>query len=169
MNACVNSLKKRTRKYAKVQTSWIRRHFQPRATIHRLDSTRAGQRWNEEVRAPAIRVLENWLQGKPTVDDATAGFVEVLQPSSGQGHADPNKKRTRDLEDGQAPLQRETILDARWHRFVCNDCDGKVLQGELQWQAHLRSRGHHRCRKRQKRQQLLVAVELPARSDSQSS
>ncbi|ELR23502.1 tRNA dimethylallyltransferase [Acanthamoeba castellanii str. Neff] len=182
LRACVAALKQRTRKYAKVQTSWVHRHFRPRATIHRLDSTRfEQQRWDDEVRLPAVRVLTQWYTAG--AGDSAVQYVEVLRPPSAEraslkrptsdrggddgaeGGGDSGEATKRNKAEGgkgESGEGREEALGARWRRFVCEECEGKVLQGEVQWRAHLASRGHYHHRRRRRQQALLVGITTAA-------
>lgn len=162
LRACVAALKRRTRKYAKVQAGWINRHFRPRSTVFRLDSTRAEQRrWDEEVRLPAIQVLRQWISGgeaaldhHPSSGTSTEAvrYVDVLRPVSQdiEQREGTCGKRLREY-DNPAPREGRGERNARWQRFVCEDCGGRVLQGTTQWQAHLSSRTHRKRRKRRQK------------------
>jgi len=43
-------------------------------------------------------------------------------------------------------VENETAED--WKKFVCKDCNGRVLNGRVEWQAHLKSKGHRAAKKK---------------------
>lgn len=134
------------------------------------------------MRLPAVRVLTQWYTygagAGSGLDDAAVQYVEVLRPPSaaraslkrptsdrgddgaegGGGESGEAAKRNK-AEGGEG---REEALGARWRRFVCEECEGKVLQGEGQWRAHLASRGHYHHRRRRRQQALLAGITTTA-------
>jgi hypothetical protein len=83
---------------------------------------------------------------------------EASSGDDGNGEASKRNKAEGEVNEGG----RNEELESRWRRFVCEDCEGKVLQGEVQWRAHLSSRGHHHHRKRRRQQALMIGITTSA-------
>lgn len=136
VDECVARVKAATRRYAKRQTRWIRNRLAAFAReggggppVYRLDTTAAGagdDEWNRLVRDPALRVARALVGGGPLPPPAEfeAAYCARLPPAApGRGPPPP----------GAPGFAR-----------ACEKCNGRVLRGESEWEAHLKSRAHRK-------------------------
>lgn len=116
--SCVDTMKQRTRRYARKQTRWIVNRMLAKATpgMHtlRVDSSDP-LKWDEMAAAPAAQFVQSWLDGTPLVGNCG----DLVRPEP----AEP------------------------WRKYECKACD-RVLNGVHEWEAHLKSRQHRGKRKR---------------------
>lgn len=127
LEACVASLKRTTRRYARQQNQFVRNRFVKRGVpVVRLDTSDVGA-WDAAVREPAFREVEALLRGDAHVVPATSDVDRIKA----------------------------------WKKFHCDVCD-RMLDGQRDWDAHLKSRKHRRAvegqKKRRRRQQHLEAA-----------
>jgi len=143
--ASLERLKQRTRRYSRKQRQWLKNRLFTRAaagadgeggwSIVRLDSSNyEGGKWPDEVRAPALTALAAFLSG---------GAAAV-----------PPELRVRN-----AVVEEEQ----EWRKFTCEVCGGRVLNGQHEWGAHLKSRSHRaKVKKARKRsEKAALATEQP--------
>jgi len=134
--AGLETMKIRTRRYAKEQLRWIKHKTIPRLKeagaldhLFVLDSTDVSQ-WEEAVAEPAVRLARQFLRGEelpsPTETSETAAEVLSLM-------IDASKK------DQSAPCHK-----------TCEICQSTHLTEQL-WEGHLRSNRHRRMVQRKKR------------------
>jgi tRNA dimethylallyltransferase len=118
LSSCVDTMKLRTRQYARKQTRWVVNRLLAKAEpgLHalRVDSTDPAK-WDETAAGPAARFVQSWLDGAPLVGNCG----ELVRPEA----AEP------------------------WRKYECERCD-RVLNGAHEWEVHLRSRQHRTKRKR---------------------
>ncbi|RKP07118.1 IPP transferase-domain-containing protein, partial [Thamnocephalis sphaerospora] len=140
MHTCTEQMKAATRRYAKRQTSWISNKLLPvcadsgdenQVRMYVLDATSL-DRWDEQVGKPGVEVARAFLEGK------TGPLPSELNP--------------------QADALLGTMKRYEWRKHVCPTClnrDGSkvVLNGELEWKDHMRSRRHRRQAANMKRRQ----------------
>jgi hypothetical protein len=169
-------------RYARQQDRWIRNRFAKRGVpLHRLD-TGDVEAWDGCVRDPAFASVEGLLTGAADVVPGRASWcllaASPLQPVA--QHARP------DIHTHPAPLRAapqrwsnpclpppprprpfgfrialSVSCDAdavlAWRKYPCAAC-GRDLNGDQEWQIHLKSRKHWKNVARVQRQAALVAV-----------
>jgi tRNA A37 N6-isopentenylltransferase MiaA len=143
---CIESLKVKTRAYAKVQARWIRnRLWSDSATetasdsddaahlpILRLDATVVdAATWATQIEAPAVEVCEGFLAGKQVDLKAYAKFSEKLPPVARSSHV---------ASAASAAVTAESLSGA-WTKQECSDC-GVICTGQREWTKHLGSKKH---------------------------
>ena len=137
--ACLAKYGGHTRKYARKQRRWLRNPISRPARllpIYRLDSTDAA-RWDEHVRRPALHIARRFVEGG-VVDE---GVVRRLAAVNRMG-AVAEMRRSCEVSDVR-----------EWSRYSCEAC-GKVLRGEAENTAHLRSKKHRKRVRSLKRQRI---------------
>jgi tRNA dimethylallyltransferase len=120
----LDKIKRRTRRYARKQISWIQRRLVKGAptdglAVHRLEASEL-DRWKITVQTKASELLRAELSGTP--------------------HAGENRT---------ARFSRAQNLQ-QWRKHVCVVCNGKLLNGDHEWEAHLSSRSHRKRTKRKR-------------------
>ncbi|KAF8973430.1 hypothetical protein BGZ46_009902 [Entomortierella lignicola] len=148
---CTETMKVRTRQYAKRQVLWIRNKLLPlcrekEVKIFLLDAT-ALDTWKENVGDVAVKIAKDFFAGNPLPD-----------PGSLNSHAKEMLKAQRDL-DVVAALES-------WEKKECDICtemqrimhDKHATQGSTEplppviihgptgWEQHLRSKQHRKMR-----------------------
>jgi len=115
----VKEMKLRTRQYAKRQLKWINQRFlngRARAgdlpRVYGVDSSRYPTGWDEDVHAPAVRVVQSYIDGTELVG------IEPL-PLNPNAHSFEDTRQT----------------------FNCTVCDIQV-KGKIQLDAHMSSKKH---------------------------
>lgn len=151
LTSCVQSLKDRTRQYARVQNRWIRSRLwapsvaaQPAAadaatppassssssalSILRLDSSQADKpdAWASLITAPAIDVCTRFMAGEPVNLDQYAHLASGLPALP--------------AASSSAVSSVPTHL---WTKRRCDSCDA-LCNGPAEWDKHLRSKRHQR-------------------------
>ncbi|XP_043940707.1 tRNA dimethylallyltransferase [Protopterus annectens] len=121
----IESLKQVTKRYTRKQNKWVRNRFlqRPGANIPAVYELDATDvsQWELKVLAPALSIINSVIKGEKPVFDPL---------------------KTEESQKGQ-PENKHS-----WH--TCDTC-GKVIIGDREWRAHLKSKGHlHHVRKRRK-------------------
>ena len=107
--ACVDKLKRATRKYARKQLTWIRNAFVRRGvSVFRVDSTDPST-WDDAVLGPALATVARFLDGHGAVSNVDLGA---------------------DGDDASDALNRNKFIRCE---TCCRD-----LQGQRQWEVHIR-------------------------------
>ena len=122
--AALAEMKQCTRRYARQQLRWIKNRLQCTHSaemrfVHLVLSDPA--RWDEEVLAPAKRAVEELFRDGPMQEVAPAG--------SSEGGDDKEKEK------------REAKASRLWTARTCEACK-RVLHGDAEWDAHVRSSKH---------------------------
>ncbi|RUS17983.1 IPP transferase-domain-containing protein [Endogone sp. FLAS-F59071] len=141
--SCTDIMKAATRRYAKKQVSWIRKKLLPatqaseevtegqgtNVRMYLLDATSLDH-WNEHVRDTAVRLTRDFFANNPTPDPTT------LCPIAHE------------------MLTTKSIIDTAtrvftWQKHTCEVCvsNGGVpmmVNGDREWEQHLRSQRHRR-------------------------
>jgi len=126
MAAAAEAMKRSTRRYARQQVRWIRNRLERGGVrMVRLVLGADTTRWNDEVLFPALAASRAFLKEPPTLEAATARIAHV--PAS---HS----------------------VD-QWQNRVCDLCGGRILHGENEWSAHIKSNHHKAMRRQQLRRQ----------------
>ncbi|KAJ4488303.1 tRNA isopentenyltransferase [Lentinula aciculospora] len=144
----VKSMKTSTRQYAKRQTSWLRnkllpmlyaannsRHrngdTDPSTFTYLLDATELGKSWAANVREPAVKITNAFLDHQPLPDPLSLSKVaeEVL-----------NIKNTE--------IDPSALLNAR-RKIICPVCTTDptqpfMVEEDKEWELHQKSRLHRR-------------------------
>jgi len=119
LKACVVDLNAATRQYAKRQLTWIRNRFAPRnIPVYKLDTTDTNV-WNEVVLKQALEISKAFLENK-TIPVNSMQLVFAA---------------TENTDD-------EIIKQEKKKKFICETCLGREFVGGIQWNEHLRSKGH---------------------------
>eukprot|EP00056_Hartaetosiga_gracilis_P008202 m.117173 g.117173 ORF g.117173 m.117173 type:complete len:298 (+) comp12868_c0_seq1:803-1696(+) len=124
LNQCVDKMKQQTRRYSRKQTQWIR---------NRVCRERDGMyvyrldatdlgRWEENVYDKAKGIVERAL-----AHDMVPSNV-ALKPY---------------VDDGSKI--------SKWRKYHCETCD-KTLNGDHEWEVHLKTKKHHRRRRKRHQQ-----------------
>jgi tRNA A37 N6-isopentenylltransferase MiaA len=124
-----------THQYARKQERWMRNRFASRGVrMTVIDSSCVGDQgssstdaWGERVARPAINNLLAWL---------------AVRGPDGAGGGDSAG------EDEDVPPAPEADRVASWRQHVCKACDGRRLNGDLEWEQHLVSKAHLRRTRR---------------------
>ncbi|KAF2367224.1 tRNA dimethylallyltransferase [Trinorchestia longiramus] len=123
----IERLKLVTRRYSRRQVKWIKSRFtgaldRQVPPMYRLDTTEP-RNWQSAVYSPAVAIVEALLNGE-------------VAPSS--------------ISPVSAPPASSNDIQGRYNRHECSVCE-RVFIGDNQWQAHLVSNAHKRCKERKKK------------------
>lgn len=150
LTTCVQSLKDRTRQYARVQNRWIRSRLwngfvaaQPAAdsaaassstspsalSILRLDSSQAADpaAWADLIASPSIDVCARFLAGEP-VDLSKYAHLTSGLPA---------------LPADSGASAASSVPSHLWVKRRCESCDA-LCNGPAEWDKHLTSKRHQR-------------------------
>ncbi|KAK9471305.1 IPP transferase-domain-containing protein [Dipodascopsis tothii] len=142
--ACVDDMKRATRRYARTQTKWIRKKLlvaaaaapadlRPQTAL--LDATDLAA-WDERVAARAVGLARRFLAGE------TLGPADLAPDAAAAALLAP----ARDADLSRRPDD--------WQHFACAQCavDGEpfVCVGAELWKQHLTSRRHRLAVKRER-------------------
>ena len=166
---CVGDMKRRTRRYARKQTTWVNNRLAARqATDHRRGegddgdgdggggssgSGTTGADRGSSAATPGLTVYKVDASD-PFRWDATAKGPALGILRSVLAGEDPGPTAQHRPAPPPAAL-------ADWKKHVCERCNGKVLNGDHEWQAHLKSK-RHRKRKRHPGNLAAAAPAAPA-------
>lgn len=151
-----------TRRYAKRQTSWIRRQLLPAVltaqahgedvTLFLLDATDLAQ-WNDAVAAPAKAILLAFLRGETLPDprSLSAAAHEQLAPPTSTGLGRVERNRLQQCEVCTAQPTEPVMVRA------------------VEWERHLQSRSHRRALKRRTKAAYVAARRAQAQSSALSN
>jgi hypothetical protein len=171
LNGCVDELQRNTRRYARKQLSWIKNKLAPRCRtlpfpLIKLDSSDVTQ-WDARVNRPMQAIIEDLskqIKGRP------AGIVDISNSSEEGGSASDLKLQAALLkvqlsravldmclangvivldatqEEMDDPANGGTGIVATdiqsWKKYTCDTCNGKVLNGQHEWNVHLKTSKH---------------------------
>ncbi|KAK2467099.1 hypothetical protein APHAL10511_001357 [Amanita phalloides] len=144
--AAVERMKISTRQYAKRQISWIRNKLLPAikaanlqtpncVPIYLLDATNPGEFWCENVKKPAIKMLEDFLGGRILQDPLTLSSLASKML---------NVNRAMDFTTA---MQEQKMI-------ICPVCTAQpdrpvmIIEGR-DWDTHKRTRTHRRLEAKQ--------------------
>ena len=121
---CTDKMKRFTRRYARKQVTWIQRRLMEGPPCKQLYLHKFNasnlETWDLNVLQEAVNVVE-------------AQIAETPLPGN-----------DRKLKASKA----ETLL--QWRKYTCDICNGKVLNGDHEWQAHTKSKSHRNRTKKRK-------------------
>ncbi|KND04186.1 tRNA dimethylallyltransferase [Spizellomyces punctatus DAOM BR117] len=123
----IENMKRATRQYARRQVTWIKNKLATRCfgvegvEFFLLDASSLDG-WNQTIRDPAIQIAKDFLENKPT----------------------PSPHTLTPLASTLLPTHSKTPQWKKQTCPVCVDRDGKprVLNGSLEWDVHVQTRGH---------------------------
>lgn len=147
--AATDAMKRNTRKYARQQVRWIRNRLERGGVrLVRLALGADTSRWNVDVLEPALL-------------SARAFLAETAVPGVSTGAA---------AAAAAASAVPGSYSVGQWQNRVCDLCGGRVLHGEHEWAAHIKS-NHHKAMKRQqrRRQQQQHSQVAPSACDTDTS
>jgi len=153
----LEEVKLHTRQYAKTQVSWIRNGILPTATVYRLDSSDI-KKWNDYVLNPAVMIATMLIQGQTRGEVSEAletrfsgAGVQVLVPSSSSSSSSSSfapsstatsSSTTSSSSSSSLDIKSESV---GWKKHPCEYCN-RTLNGEAEWKAHQKSKGHKTAR-----------------------
>ena len=124
---CIDKMKRSTRRYAKKQVTWIQRRLMQgppceQLYLHKFNASDLAV-WGVNVLQEAVQIV----QAHTTGSTPPPGIARKPKPS-----------------------KAEALL--QWRKYTCDVCNGKVLNGDHEWQAHTKSKAHrNRTKKRKSR------------------
>jgi tRNA dimethylallyltransferase len=111
-----------THRYAKVQDRFIRNRFEKRNVLMHTFNTSNIDTWSTDIIPCAFSTVSAWIRGQVGGCDAGESAIS---------------KESESVET--------TSVDAKsifaWKKYTCSTCD-RTLNGEREWQDHLKSKGH---------------------------
>lgn len=120
---CVAAMKCATRRYARKQVRWVKNRFLGRPPTSSPD-----------VYGLDVTDLSQW---RMNVLEKALYIVKSFQKGQHVGHS---------------PLERVVTGNGEKHsNHVCGTCNGRIIIGSLNWEAHLRSRSHRHYKKKQQK------------------
>ncbi|XP_028400981.1 tRNA dimethylallyltransferase-like [Dendronephthya gigantea] len=121
--SCVEAMKCATRRYARKQVRWVTNRFLGRPSTSSPD-----------VYGLDATDLEKWKS------EALEKALDIVKSfKTGQ-------------EVAHVPLERKiTSIEAKHSNHTCTVCNGMIIIGDQNWEAHLRSRSHRRYRKKRQK------------------
>ncbi|KAI8373023.1 IPP transferase-domain-containing protein [Radiomyces spectabilis] len=140
---CTERMKAATRRYAKRQVQWIRNKLLPTVRnsngdvqVYLLDATNLDV-WDSSVRDKAIEIATAFQS-----NDTMPAPVELSEVAASMLSVPPDAQDTH-----------SRVLN--WKKYTCPICrtekgEEAVLNGEMEWQQHLKSRWHRKSTKHQK-------------------
>ncbi|KDQ11644.1 hypothetical protein BOTBODRAFT_177046 [Botryobasidium botryosum FD-172 SS1] len=159
LQASLDQMKHATKKYAQRQVKWIRDRLLPAVNnthtddppvLVLLDATELGDKWDLNVKNPAIEALRDFLEGAPMRNPRTLSDVarEMLSTH----------------KHGLSPT--ETLLARR--KRQCTICTSDptrpvMLEEGREWQVHVKSRAHRTLAGKEKK----VAEQMAQREEKQ--
>ncbi|MES1911754.1 MAG: hypothetical protein MHM6MM_004138 [Cercozoa sp. M6MM] len=135
---CIDTLKLRTRQYAKRQIKWIRSRLSHGAPVRvfRLDARNVDRQvWTEKVLEPALAIADAVM-----TDDETPQLPQWVNDVLAQAEQDLPPR----------PPPKAAQNDTTHTAFFCEECQ-REFHGEQAWQTHLQSRKHRRRLQRLKK------------------
>jgi hypothetical protein len=119
-----------THQYARKQERWMRNRFANRGVRMTVIDTSC-------VGGPGPAAADLWGErvARPAVDDLLAWLAARGPYGAGGDSAS---------EDEDVPHAPEADRVASWRQHVCDTCDGRRLNGDLEWRQHLASKSHLR-------------------------
>jgi tRNA dimethylallyltransferase len=139
---CALLLSQRTMRYANKQLNWIEHQFVNRGlAVIKVDTN------HKDYATSAVQVVRDFLSDRFCASDMS---FTSLPPGLSLWSSQYAKSRP------------DSIL--QWKKYVCDICNGKVSNGEREWQQHLSSRFHRKNQRNKDRlsdptkfQQILAA------------
>eukprot|EP01083_Nonionella_stella_P271849 921621_1 len=132
LSTCISELKSHTRRYARKQLQWIRRRLLSRTPetlpCFRFDTTDPSS-WLTEVSEPVQQICKDFLAGTSSTSS-------------------PNL--------ANLPASTDTQVESltNWKKYECSRCGGRILNGENEWRAHLKSRSHRNFGRKKRRREM---------------
>jgi tRNA dimethylallyltransferase len=123
-------VKTHSRQYARSQISWIKNEILPHSVVYKLDSTDPSL-WKQRVLQPAFAIASFLLKG---------GALENAGSIFNSGASPPF------ILLCPPPLKGEAS-EIPWKKHFCEYCN-RTLNGDVEWQAHQRSKGHKAARRK---------------------
>lgn len=138
LQIAIKKLRDVTHSYARKQLTWIRNRFQKRGVpIVTIDTGGAAAIddavWKATVAGPAIEGVKAWL--------ASSGEDADGAPASSSASAAAAAASSTSTVVLAAP---EVDRITAWKQYTCTTCDGKLLNGDMEWQQHLSCKSHRR-------------------------
>lgn len=127
----VEQVKVHSRQYARSQISWIKNSLCSSSLIYKLDSTDP-KKWYDKVYVPASEIACKLMRGEAMQD------VKAEVSRRWSEHVD--------ILDSAESEDKPTEEKA-WKKFECEFCH-RTLNGENEWNAHVKSKAHKAARKR---------------------
>lgn len=127
LERCVSDVKRNTRNYAKKQRRWLKNNLFPLAStfpsvrIYRLDASDLSL-WDSKIFPQALEISKS-LGYPQNVSEKTESECRFLLPDSGKKD------------------------EIEWKKYRCEFCD-RVLNGLVEWNAHLKSKAHKKTKSR---------------------
>ncbi|KAL0489126.1 tRNA dimethylallyltransferase, partial [Acrasis kona] len=148
---CTIALQTATRNYARKQDSWLRNkwagHGSPLindSLLYELVVPCASEYSSKEEREVAE------FEWKTNVVDVGVDVALSL--------VDPNVDMKRLEEFVVREVKSSDAKTKEWKKFVCEICDGRVVNGPHEWDVHLRSQGHRVATRRKNRLKFLEST-----------
>lgn len=152
LSKCIATLKKNTRRYARTQLGWIKHRLLTKAPIYKFYSTDLSK-WNEVVKTPALALAVGksiffviFFQKRSTFEYLFLAFQQGLKIDDSYLCAKTTPQYATQVGE--------------WKKFTCELCQ-KELNGEKEWQVHLKSRSHQKTKRNlKKKAQMPASKEL---------
>eukprot|EP00899_Mesostigma_viride_P017085 jgi/Mesvir1/25378/Mv01420-RA.1 len=161
VNTCRLARQQR-RRITKFRTSlgWRLHRLNARACLGFRGSKEAEQAlWEATVLAPALHIVKAWQQRPPQTQPRQQQQQQQQQQQGALRRENGMKEqelldvaggRTSEPE-GEAGGQSSQIVPDLWKKRYCEVCNGRMLRGTLEWEAHVRSRNHRRLTSKKKK------------------
>ena len=181
LQSAIAAVRTATHRYARHQEHWIRNRFERRGVpLLALETGVGGEDWVNLVLLPAVRAARLWLTDgvRPTTDSASRSRLEepatadggdavgASTTAAGAPHAALSSgAHTGGSGDGgnAAMLPDDATRIFTWRKHHCDAC-ARTLNGDFEWERHLKSRGHSRTIANARLRERLVTergIELP--------
>lgn len=111
----VELMKIHTRQYARAQIKWIRNRLRYTFPIYGLNADEKA--WMEKVQIPAEKIVHAFLhETEVEMDDNVTLLPRIAE---------------------------DKAYETEWKKYTCDYCN-RTLNGRLEWETHLKTRGHKR-------------------------
>lgn len=169
-----------THRYARKQDRWIRNRFAKRGIImstydtsiiasasntpssnsnEEIKTLSTDEKWHSFIAQPVIREVNEWLQqtvssSSSIIPSSLSGTVSSLPPTKNPLSNTLSSSSSSSI----IPSAPEMDRIREWKQYICEICDNRLLNGELDWQRHLESNTHRRTLLRKERHSRLEAL-----------